>query len=105
MEHLYRQGANEVVPEEFETSVEIFSRVLRTYLIPHDEIEERVADVRRDSYEMFRSMSRRHGHAVGISGYLAGAELGTFKVKEGAALEGRACGKGPCVPGPGRRCW
>ena len=94
MEHLYRQGANEVVPEEFETSVEIFSRVLRTYLIPHDEIEERVADVRRDSYEMFRSMSRRHGHAVGISGYLAGAELGTFKVKEGAALEGESLREG-----------
>jgi len=31
-------GADEVIPEEFETSVEIFSRVLHNFLIPSDDI-------------------------------------------------------------------
>jgi CPA2 family monovalent cation:H+ antiporter-2 len=88
MEPLYALGANEVIPEEFETSVEIFSRVLRNYLVPHDRIEQSVGEIRKDSYQMFRSMSRRHSHAVGISSYLAGAELLTCSVQKGSAAEG-----------------
>lgn len=80
MEPLYKLGVNEVVPEEFETSIEILSRVLRRYLLTHDDIERCVSEVRGDSYEMFRSMSRRHSHAVGISGFLTGAEIATFRI-------------------------
>jgi CPA2 family monovalent cation:H+ antiporter-2 len=88
MEPLYQQGATEVVPEEFETSVEIFSRVLRSYLVPHDQIENCINDIRKDSYKMFRSISRRHSHATGIAGYLSGMELGTFRVQPGSDIEG-----------------
>lgn len=90
VEPLYKLGVNEVVPEEFETSVEILSRVLRNYLVPQDDIERCVAEIRSDGYEMLRTMSRRHSHAVGISGYLAGAELATFRVQKGAPLEGQS---------------
>ncbi|MDT8274033.1 MAG: cation:proton antiporter, partial [Desulfomonilia bacterium] len=41
---LYQLGADEVIPEEFETSIEIFSRTLAKYLIPHDDIERITAD-------------------------------------------------------------
>jgi len=88
MEPLYALGANEVIPEEFETSIEIFSRVLRNYLVPHDRIEECIGEIRKDSYQMFRSMSRRNSHAVGISSYLAGTELMTCRVQEGSAADG-----------------
>ncbi len=94
VEPLYRLGVNEVVPEEFETSVEILSRVLRTFMVPHDEIERHVAEVRSNCYGMLRSMSRRHSHAVGISGYLAGAELATLRVQEGSRLEGESLRQG-----------
>jgi CPA2 family monovalent cation:H+ antiporter-2 len=94
VEPLYKLGANEVVPEEFETSVEILSRVLRNYLVPQDDIEHCIAEVRSDGYEMLRTMSRRHSHAVGISGYLSGAELATFRVQKGAVLEGRSLSDG-----------
>lgn len=94
VEPLYKLGVNEVVPEEFETSVEILSRVLRNYLVPHDEIEQCVNEVRSDGYEMLRTMSRRHSHAVGISGYLAGAELATFRVKQGSTLAGQSLSDG-----------
>jgi len=39
MKPLHDLGASEVIPEEYETSVEIFSRVLEQYQIPREEIE------------------------------------------------------------------
>jgi CPA2 family monovalent cation:H+ antiporter-2 len=57
VEALYRLGVNEVIPEEFETSVEIFTRVLTKYLVPKPEIAQLVAETRSGSYEMFRNVS------------------------------------------------
>jgi len=94
VEPLYKLGVNEVIPEEFETSIEILSRVLRNYMVPQDEIERCVTEVRSEGYEMLRTMSRRHSHAVGISGYLSGAELATFRVKTGAILNGQSLREG-----------
>lgn len=88
VEPLYKLGVNEVIPEEFETSIEIFSRVLKNYLVPQDDIERCIAEIRSDSYDMLRSISRRHSHAVGISGYLSGAEIATYRVQNGSVLEG-----------------
>lgn len=48
-------GANEVIPEEFETSVEIFSRILHNFLIPEDEIEHFIDVIRADDYELFKN--------------------------------------------------
>jgi len=94
VEPLYKLGVNEVVPEEFETSVEILSRVLRNYLVPQDDIEKCITEIRSDGYEMFRTMSRRHSHAVGINGYLSGAELATFRVHKGSVLDGQSLQEG-----------
>jgi CPA2 family monovalent cation:H+ antiporter-2 len=57
VEPLYELGADEVIPEEFETSVEIFVRLLRHYLVPEDQIRGFIADVRSDRYEMLRTLS------------------------------------------------
>lgn len=94
VEPLYKLGANEVIPEEFETSVEILSRVLRNYMVPQADIEQCITEVRKDGYDMLRSMSRRHSHAVGISGYLAGAEIATCRVAKGSQLEGQGLREG-----------
>ncbi len=87
MEPLLRLGVNEVIPEEFETSVEILSRVLKKFLLPQDVVDECITEVRSGGYEMLRGMSRRHSHAVGISGYLSGAEIGTFMVRRDSPIE------------------
>lgn len=52
---LFELGANEVIPEEFETSIEIFSRVLHRYGIPRSVIEQQIARIREQGYEMLRS--------------------------------------------------
>lgn len=51
-----RLGADEVIPEEFETSIEIFNRVLTKYLVPKDEIEDFTRSLRADNYEMYREL-------------------------------------------------
>ncbi|MDN4163905.1 cation:proton antiporter [Cytophagales bacterium LB-30] len=50
-------GADEVIPEEFETSVEIFSRVLNKYLVPEEEINDFVYQIRKANYDMLRPNS------------------------------------------------
>jgi len=51
---LIRLGANVVIPEEFETSIEIFARVLAHYNVPRDEIDRLVAEIRASQYEALR---------------------------------------------------
>ncbi len=57
MEENLKLGADEVIPEEFETSIEIFTRVLDKYLVPRHDIEKFTEDVRSYNYEMFRKTS------------------------------------------------
>jgi len=52
-------GADVVIPEEFETSVQIFSRVLQNFLIPEDDIEHIVEKVRADNYQLFKEDQKR----------------------------------------------
>ncbi len=54
MEENHKLGADEVIPEEFETSIEIFTRVLGRYLVPRHDVERFTEEVRSYNYEMFR---------------------------------------------------
>lgn len=56
IETLMNLGADEVIPEEFETSIEIFTRVMNKYLVPMDEIEEFARAIRSGHYGMLRQM-------------------------------------------------
>ena len=46
--------ADYVIPEEFETSVGIFSQVLEQFGVQENQIEEQVAALRSDCYRVFR---------------------------------------------------
>ncbi len=86
MKPLYDLGADEVIPEEFETSVEIFARVLAKYLIPRDEIERLVAEVRLDGYKMFRSLSRGSASFSDLKLRLPDIEISAFQIGERSPL-------------------
>ncbi|HWC73843.1 MAG TPA: NAD-binding protein, partial [Gemmatimonadales bacterium] len=51
---LTRLGANVVIPEEFETSIEIFARVLAQYNLAPDEISRLVNEIRASHYRALR---------------------------------------------------
>jgi CPA2 family monovalent cation:H+ antiporter-2 len=90
MKPLYELGATEVIPEEFETSVEIFSRVLAKYLVPRDEIEKLVAEVRSDGYQMFRSLSRESVSFSGLKIKLPDVQVCVVRVDKASPLAGKS---------------
>ncbi|WP_347174040.1 cation:proton antiporter [Polaribacter uvawellassae] len=47
-------GADEVIPEEFETSIQIFGHILHNFLVPEGEIEQLIEKVRSDNYRLFK---------------------------------------------------
>ena len=51
VEEILGLGADEVIPEELETSIEIFSRVLHKYLVPLNQLDELVTSIRTDNYK------------------------------------------------------
>ncbi len=51
---LLEVGAQEVIAEEFATSVEMFVRVLSTYLVPKNNIEHFVQEIQAEGYDMLR---------------------------------------------------
>ena len=91
MEELYALGANEVVPEEFETSLEIFARVLRKYGITEGRIREMAEEARSDHYDLLRqrgtSMTRVDGF---LSPVAARVEMETAVVRRGSQADGRS---------------
>ncbi len=54
MEDLHQLGADEVVPEEFETSIEIFALVLQTYKMPQAVIVQKAEQIRKEGYALLR---------------------------------------------------
>jgi len=86
MKPLYELGADEVIPEEFETSMEIFTRVLTKYLTPRDEIERLLAEVRADGYEMFRSISKASASLSDLKLQLHDVDICTFRIPQESPL-------------------
>jgi monovalent cation:H+ antiporter-2, CPA2 family len=54
VEELFDLGADAVVPEEFETSLEIFDLVLQQYRIPTGRIAKKKGEVRKEGYAKLR---------------------------------------------------
>jgi CPA2 family monovalent cation:H+ antiporter-2 len=79
---LYDLGASEVIPEEFEASVEIFSRVLRKYLIPREDINFFIDQVRSDNYEIFRTPSPLPPSIGDVQGHLPNVEIASVRITD-----------------------
>jgi CPA2 family monovalent cation:H+ antiporter-2 len=78
-----------VIPEEFETSVEIFSRVLGKYLVPRTEIDKMIVEVRSHGYDMFRNVEIEPASISDLRRYLPNVEVVTVKVEEKAPATGK----------------
>lgn len=64
---LLNMGADEVVPEEYETSIEIFTRVMLKYLVPFEDIEKLTDEIRANGYKLFRAIpSKRKKRVIDI---------------------------------------
>jgi CPA2 family monovalent cation:H+ antiporter-2 len=83
---LYSLGANDVIPEEFETSIEIISRVLHRYFIPVDEIEKHISEVRKGGYEIFRNVQQKYTVFPELKQHLPDIEIETIRIETTSPL-------------------
>lgn len=86
---LLKLGANQVIPQEFETSIEIFARVLREFGIARQTINREIEEIRREGYQMLRLPSLPSVELGDIAGALGAASTETLVIGRG----GYACGK------------
>ncbi|MHA7111745.1 cation:proton antiporter [Sunxiuqinia elliptica] len=87
IEELYRLGANQVIPEEFETAIELFERVLKKRLVPQREINLLLAKIRDDHYGIFREETSKSDQ---LFQELPNLEIMALKVREGSFVIGKS---------------
>lgn len=88
--YLHDLGANDVIPEDFETSIEIFTRVLGYYLIPRQTIEKFVHSIRSENYEMVRDLNFHGANLPSLTEeLLSGLEVTACKVEAGSDMENK----------------
>ena len=54
IDQLYAAGANQVIPEEFETSIEIFTAVMRELHVPTNIVQAQITLLRQERYSLLR---------------------------------------------------
>ena len=93
VDDLNAAGADQVIPEEFETSIEIFSRVLREYHISNNIIEQQVELARLEGYGMFRGLSLDMEGMNKFSAYMTASLTESFHVLEDSWCKERSIGE------------
>ena len=90
---LFDLGANEVIPEEFETSIEIFARVLHRYGFARNIIEGQIQRIRQQGYEMLRSPSGPPVQPVDLKLGLDSASTETVMIESDSPIITKSLGE------------
>src|SRR5262249_22034255 len=89
LEELHQLDADDVVPEEFETSIEIFQLVLRTYSVPPDFVMRNSEQLSREGQVLLRrsEMLELEHHLRG--GTLTDVEVETCRIDDDSPAQGK----------------
>jgi CPA2 family monovalent cation:H+ antiporter-2 len=103
VDDLIALGANAVIPEEFETSVEIFSRVLREYHVPDHVVSQQEELIRSGTYRILRErVPSRDGALLSeFETFLRQKVIEVFYVSPDSPWSGRSVGDLPAGNGAG----
>ncbi len=88
VEELLALGADEVIPEEFETSIEIFARVLNHYNAPRNIIDGYIEEIRKNQYEAFRTHDLPLKSFQELDALKGGIHTESYYVHEGSDVSG-----------------
>lgn len=88
LDSLYEVGASEVIPEDFEASIEITAHVLKRFGVPDNAVDDQVNALRAGRYEMLRGGSTVRVAQEDLMKVLGASLTATFYVTEGSP----ACG-------------
>jgi CPA2 family monovalent cation:H+ antiporter-2 len=89
IEDLQRAGADEVIAEEFETSIEIFTRVLARYHVPRNVVRAQTRVLRGEGYKMLRAPALATGLPEEILDILAAGTTDLFRLEKGSPADGK----------------
>jgi len=93
VEDLLKLGANEVIPEEFETSIEIFAKVLHHYQVPKNVLIEQIEKIRSGSYEVLRRVELPGKNLPEKCEILTDIDTETYLVNDRSNASGRSIKK------------
>lgn len=93
LEELQQLGANEIIPEEFETSIEISTLVLQTYKMPKQMIVEKAEQIRREGYALLRRGELPELAHHLRAGTLVDVEVETCRIDDDSPALGRSLGE------------
>ncbi len=88
VQSLLEAGANEVIPEEFETSIEVFARILNHYLVPKQQIDVHISKIRQDNYHITRNVNLSNSQS--LVEQLPNLQFASYLIETGSKLEGQA---------------
>jgi len=89
VETLRALGANEVIPEEFETSLEIVTRLLRILSVPGNIVAAQLRILRDEGYRLLRDPGMRAAEGRRLSAVLTAGTSQTFLVLPDSKSEGK----------------
>jgi monovalent cation:H+ antiporter-2, CPA2 family len=92
IDNFYSIGADEVVSDEFECSIELFSRVLNRYMVPLNEIETQGEELRADHYNMLRSPETRRKSICELALDFSDVDIKSIRIGENSKAAGRTLG-------------
>jgi CPA2 family monovalent cation:H+ antiporter-2 len=92
LDDLFDLGADQVIPEEFETSLEISARVLAAYGVPRIRIRRRKDVLRREGYRMLRAPGLPSTEIGSLSDVLDATTTETVALDGRAPAAGRTIG-------------
>ena len=90
IEDLLALGADDIIPEEFETSIQIFSRVLKMFHIPNSIILAQGNIIRNKSYGVFRDVRYTQEAFDQISQILAQGTIETYYIAASNPIIGKS---------------
>jgi CPA2 family monovalent cation:H+ antiporter-2 len=90
VERLRLLGADEVIPEEFETSLEIVTRTLRVLCVPQNVVANQLRLLRDEGYKMLRDPAVRAGDSRRLAAVFAAGTSQTYIVLPDTPAEGRS---------------
>ena len=90
IEELRALGANEVVAEEFETAIEIFTLVLERFHVPRNVVRAQTRVLRGEGYRMLRSPEGSPAVSAAVLDALEAGTTDIFRIEPGSAVVGRS---------------
>lgn len=85
---LHEAGASQVIPEEFETSIEIFTSVLREFHLPSNLVQAQVRLLRHERYSLLRGRKLPQSVVESLEQFLAEGVTETFLLMQHSSAVG-----------------